>query len=207
MQPLIFDLDGTLWDTSGPVADAWNVALQRAGLSDRQVSPDDIASIMGLTHEQIFPRLFPDLDPEKREALSLLCYEEEESHLRRLGGTLYPGVEEGLRSLARQRPLAIVSNCQRGYIELFLDWTGLGGLFADWECHGNTGRPKGDNVRLVMQRQGWTRATVVGDTAGDQQAATQAGCDFVFAAYGFGRVEGEPRRLQSFADLHELVAR
>lgn len=205
MQPLIFDLDGTLWDTSEPVAQAWNVALRRAGLEQRRVSRQDVISIMGLTHDEIFPRLFPDLEPATREGLARLCYEEEESHLHRLGGQLYPGVAESLPELARQRPLAIVSNCQCGYIELFLQWSGWQHLFVDWECHGNTGQSKGDNLRRVMQRQGWSQAVMVGDTAGDQKAAAQAGCSFIHAAYGFGQVEGEPPRLRHFAELAALV--
>lgn len=204
--PVLFDLDGTLWDTTQPVALAWNQALLRAGLTGRTITAADISSIMGLTHEHIFPRLFPELDAPTREALSELCYEEEERYIRQQGGKLYAGVEAGLQHLAAQRPLGIVSNCQQGYIELFLESTGMKPLFRDWECHGNTGLSKGDNISRVMRRQEWSEAVYVGDTAGDQAAAAQAGCAFLFAAYGFGQAVGVAP-LASFAEvldqLHE----
>jgi phosphoglycolate phosphatase len=196
--PVLFDLDGTLWDTTEPVAAAWNEALRRADMPDRVITRADIASIMGLTHEQIFPRLFPDLEPTRREALSALCYEEEERFLSQRGGTLYGGVTEGLRRLAATRPLAIVSNCQKGYIELFVATCQFEGLFVDWECHGNTGAGKGDNITRVMRRQEWDEAFYVGDTVGDESAASQAGCRFLFAAYGFGQASPAAQPLPSF---------
>lgn len=204
-QALIFDLDGTLWDTTEVVARAWNCALGRAGLQRPPMTAADIASIMGLTHEQIFPRLFPDLPGSERERLSHFCYEEEERFIRAEGGRLYPGVAQSLPTLARRWPLAIVSNCQAGYIELFLEWSGLR-VFADFECHGRTGLSKGENLHRVVQRNGWSRVLFVGDTAGDQQAAAEASCDFIHAGYGFGQVQGEPPRLARFSDLVGLLA-
>lgn len=197
---LIFDLDGTLWDTTEVVAQAWNVALERAHLQDR-ISARHIASIMGLTHDQIFPRLFPNLTRAQQENLSAYCYEEEERLIRRHGGQLYAGVREGLLSWARRLPLAIVSNCQQGYIELFLEWSELGSCFVDWECHGNTGHCKGDNLRALMQRRQWPTAVYVGDTAGDEAAAQQAGSQFVFCRYGFGQASPEARSIDSFSQL------
>ena len=46
-------------------------------------------------------------------------------------------------------------------------------------------------------------AVYVGDTRGDQESAEQAGMEFAFVRYGFGRVEGAPL---SFADFGGLVS-
>ena len=55
----------------------------------------------------------------------------------------------------------------------------------------------------MTARQRWTRAVYVGDTAGDQDAAEQAGLAFVHAGYGFG----QPKRpAPSPATFTELVA-
>jgi len=198
---LVFDLDGTLWDTTEVVARAWSAALNEAGLQGPPMTASDIASMMGLTHEQIGARLFGHLSPEHWEEFSRLCYRHEEDLIRREGGILYAGVRQGLIELARTHPLAIVSNCQKGYIELFLEWTGLRASFRDWECHGNTGLAKGENLSRLCQRQGWREALYVGDTAGDEAAAAEAGCEFLFAAYGFGQASAGVRRLESFAQL------
>lgn len=203
-EAIVFDLDGTLWDTTEVVATAWNSALGLAGVSHRTMTAGDIASIMGLTHGEIFPRLFPELTLPEQERLSHFCYAEEERFLRAQGGRLYAGVREGLTNLAERWPLAIVSNCQSGYIELFLECTGLS--FQDYECHGRTGQSKGQNLKSVLRRNGWRKALFVGDTRGDQEAAAEAGCPFVYAAYGFGQVETAGPRLDGFADLLTFVA-
>ena len=46
--------------------------------------------------------------------------------------------------------LYIVSNCQSGYIEAFLEHYGFGHYFEDIECFGNNGLKKGDNIRNVV---------------------------------------------------------
>lgn len=204
-RPLIFDLDGTLWDSTEVVARAWNSARDEAGLPFADLCAADIASIMGLTHEQIRERLFPELDRELWNEFSQLAYAREEDFLRQRGALLYPGVLEGLKSLAPRHPLGIVSNCQKGYIEVFLEWTGLGGLFQDWECHGQTGLSKGENIRRLCARQNWSGALYIGDTAGDEAAAAEAGCDFLFASYGFGQASPAARAVHAFEQLIELV--
>ena len=90
-RPLVFDLDGTLWDTTEVVARAWSAALEGAGLGRPPMTAVDIASIMGLTHEQIRARLFGDLSPERWEEFSRLCYRHEEDLIGREGGILYSG--------------------------------------------------------------------------------------------------------------------
>ena len=200
-RPLVFDLDGTLWDSTEVVARAWNAALFESGLNFGPLCAADIGSIMGFTHEQIRQRLFPDLEPARWDAFSRLAYQREEELLRQCGGQLYPGVREALPRLAERHPLGIVSNCQRGYIEVFLEWTGMKGLFRDWECHGNTGLSKGENLSRLCARHNWSRVIYVGDTAGDEAAAREAGCDFLFAAYGFGQASSVAPILSSFGQL------
>ncbi len=148
--------------------------------------------------------MFPGLAEGEQERLILTCYAEEERQLHRQGGRLYPGVAGGLQRLAAAARLFIVSNCQQGYIESFLAWSGLGPLFGDFECHGNTGLGKGENLALLEKRRELSRAVYVGDTQGDQDAAAAAGMPFIHAAYGFGQVREPCPRVGHFG---ELVAR
>lgn len=201
---LIFDLDGTLWDTSEVVARAWTQALLDVGLL-RTVTASDIAGIMGLTHEQIFPRLFPDLPAAVWESFAAQCYHREHEFIRSQGGKMYPGVTWGLARLARQFPLYLVSNCQRGYIEQFLEVTGLGPLFQGFECHGNTGRPKGENIRAVVERYGLRKTLYVGDTHTDGEAAREAGLPFLFLEYGFGKCDAAHQRFDDFTDCVDFI--
>ena len=198
---LLFDLDGTLWDSTETVAAAWTAVVRRMGQPRRTITAAEIAGVMGMAHREIYRTLFPGLAEAEQEALALACYVEEERALHASGGRLYPGVREGLARLAAQYPLGIVSNCQRGYIETFLAWSGLGPLFRDFECHGNTGADKAENLRRVVQRNGFATPLYVGDTEGDRQAAVGAGIPFLHAAYGFGTPAEPTPALAAFGDL------
>ena len=61
--------------------------------------------------------------------------------------------------------------------------------FEDFECAGNTGKPKGENNKLVIERNNLKSPVYVGDTQGDLQSAIDANIPFVFAEYGFGNVD------------------
>ena len=198
---LLFDLDGTLWDTSEACAVGWNDALAELGIERRPVTPADIGSIMGLPHDEIFARVFPDLDETEHRRLAPVCFRHEEISIRARGGRIYAGVDEALATLAQSRPLAIVSNCQPGYIELFLELQGWHERFRDFECHGNTGLTKGSNLRLIAERNGWQRALYVGDTMGDEVAARHAGMAYYQVEYGFGEARRPDRRLTSLLEL------
>ncbi len=111
-----------------------------------------------------------------------------------------------LAELSRQSALFVVSNCQDGYIQAFFAGTGLGKYFTGFECAGRTGRPKGENIALVVKQYGLKRPVYVGDTMLDCVSAREAGVPFVHAAYGFGKVEGVPA-VGRLADLPEVLER
>ena len=70
---------------------------------------------------------------------------------------------------------------------------------------GRTGLDKGANIRLVMERNGVTKAVYVGDTQGDADAAAKAGVPFIFAEYGFGMVNAAAARIASLPELPAAV--
>lgn len=199
---VVFDLDGTLWDTCAPVTEAWNRALARLRVS-RRVTVGEIRSLMGKTVPEIGALVFPDNTPAEQAALMDALGEEETAFLARNGGRLFDGLEDALDALSCS--CMIVSNCQSGYIEAFLAAHRLEARFADHECSGRTGLSKGENIRLILERNGVGRAIYVGDTASDQAAARYAGLPFVHAAYGFGAVEGADGIIRSLRELPKLA--
>jgi phosphoglycolate phosphatase len=198
---LIFDLDGTLWDSSSACAKGWNQALGRLGVPSRTITDQDIQGIMGLPHEEIFNKVFPEAAPDERTAIANACYEREIAVLKSEGGALFPGVRAGLGQLATHYPLFIVSNCMPDYLETFLAASGLGPLFKDVECYGSTGKPKGHNISLIVKRNGLKVPAYIGDTAGDHSAAKRAGVPYFHVDYGFGKPESACLHFGTFAEL------
>lgn len=206
---IIFDLDGTLWDSSEQVARAWSVILSRRSETDsrvrRSVTGEDMRGYMGKTMEVIAALMLPDTDEKTRLEIMDECGEYENEYLSGHGGKLYPDLERELDRLSKSFKLFIVSNCQSGYIETFLEYHKLGKYFADFECPGGTGLAKAENIRIIMERNSLDRAVYVGDTQGDLDASDSAGVPFIHAAYGFGTVNREVPAVNSFSGIFEAA--
>ena len=202
---IIFDMDGTLWDSSESVAFAWTEKIRELGYDIPDVTRKDVMGVMGLTMDKIADKLFGSLPAVERMKLLDLCCENENLYLSRHGGMLYPELEKTLKILKRNYHLYIVSNCQSGYIETFLGYYGFGKYFDDIECYGNNLLDKGDNIALIVSRNGLDKAWYVGDIQGDYDATMKAGIGFIHAAYGFGRISQNVPELQKFSDLPQLM--
>ena len=198
-------MDGTLWDSSEGVAGAWSEKLRELGHGDIVVTQKDIMGVMGLTMDRIADILFAKIPQQERMQVLDACGEHENDYLRGHGGVLYPDLEKTLIRLKEKYPLFIVSNCQSGYIEAFLEYYGFGKYFEDIECYGNNLKNKGDNIALIAERNGIEKAYYIGDIQGDYDATMQAGFDFIHAAYGFGTVDADVPELAQFSDLPELL--
>lgn len=203
---IIFDLDGTLWDASREVTTAWNAALARKpDTKNCQLTVEQMQGLMGKTMTEIFDFMLPSAGKERRAEIAQECCREENRYLQSHGARLFPQVAETLETLSRSYRLFIVSNCQNGYIEAFLGYYGFGAFFTDTECFGRTGKNKGDNIRILLERNPLEKAVYVGDTQIDLESAEYAGLPFLHAAYGYGRIEKAVRSIRTFSELTSAV--
>lgn len=190
---LIFDLDGTLWDSSVQVCESWNYVLKNHTSVKREaLTVEELQGCMGLTMSDIAAKLFLHEDKEQRELIMSDMCKYENEYLSKNGAVLYEGMKETIAALSERYPLFIVSNCQDGYIEAFIKAHGMAGYFKDTECWGRTKTPKSESNKLLISRNFLKNPVYIGDTAGDALAAKNAGIPFIHAAYGFGQVsQGE----------------
>lgn len=206
MKPgIIFDMDGTLWDSSEGVAISWTEIVNKEYDKERVITAEDIQGVMGRTMDKIADALFAELSKEERMALLRKCCVYENEYLKEHGGILFPELEKTFTALRENYDLYIVSNCQAGYIEAFLDHYGFWQYFKDIECYGNNDLPKSENIKKIVERNNLTKAVYVGDIQGDYDATTAAGLPFIHAAYGFGTIAQETAKVDSFAELVKVV--
>lgn len=210
MEHLIFDVDGTIWNSTEIVAGAWQRAVRETGYSNVVVTPERLQQEFGKPMDVIADNIFTDVPEQskKAEILELCCkYEQHFLHEDPCHIT-YPGVVEGMRRLAEEKKLYIVSNCQKGYIELVMEKTGLGDCITDYDCFGNTGTCKGETILTVMRRNGLKpeECAYIGDTAGDEEAAGLAGIPFIFATYGFGEAKKPDMVIHDFTELFQKIS-
>ena len=200
---VLFDLDGTLWDSSAEVLLCWNKVLAPYG---RHISCQELSGLMGYTPREIGDAQFPDLQPNERYVLTDKCLSEEAPYLNIRGAKLYPRVRETLRILSKHFFIGLVSNCTEPYALSFLHSHGLESLFNDFETAGNTGLDKGENIILVLKRNKIENAVYVGDTRKDLDAAAYAKIPFIYASWGFGNLENSNHpALKDFSGLITAV--
>ena len=204
---IIFDVDGTLWDSTEIVAKAWNRVIAKETNLAPDLTGDRLKGLFGKTLPDIAAILFSDFEKQRQLELIDHCCMEEHRALLADPAEIYPGLSEVLPLLAMHCPLFIVSNCQAGYIEVFLQGNGLGCYFTDHLCPGDTGEAKAANIRTIVQKHHLRSPIYVGDTDGDHQACLEAGVPFVHAAYGFGKTENPDYIIRHPMDLPDLFLR
>ena len=206
MKSLIFDIDGTLWDSRAIVAKGYNDYLREIGRPDLQVDAEYLKTLFGKTMTEIADIMLDSIPQPQRYDVMQGCMDREDEFLHQDPCDIaFPGVRETLEKLKEDYRLFIVSNAQCGYPELMMDKLGIRHLFEGWMCFGDTNLPKGDTIRILMERHGVTDAVYIGDTQGDLEASQKAGIPFIFCTFGFGNPEEWDAKIDAFTDLPELL--
>jgi phosphoglycolate phosphatase len=193
VEALIFDLDGTLVDSSQDIAQAVRYIQRQMGFppSNKQ----DIVSYIGDGVTKLLQRALPDAPPSTIQAAErpFLAYYFEHSldHT-----TVYPQVEETLAHF-RQKRMAVVTNKPLQASRHILEKLGLLPYFQLILGGDSVVRkkPDPDPVRKCLEELGLRNpksAAIVGDGAQDILAGRQAG---VFTC-GIPSNIGDPNRLR-----------
>ena len=175
-ESLIFDIDGTLWDSRQLVAEGYNIQLNQEGLSHLCVDAETLRPLFGKVMTEIADAMLSPIAPPERYALMERCMKTENDYLFanecKIG---YPKVKETLAELAKRYRLFIVSNSQCGYPELCIEKLGLTEYIEAHMCFG--------------------------DTKGDLDACREAGIPFIFCGYGLGKAEAYDAKIESIDEL------
>lgn len=201
MDSIIFDLDGTLWDSTDNVVKSWKEIISKNKATKTSIDSEKLKKLFGLELKEIADILFYDLKEEDRYNLIKECCDNENEYLSINGGVLYENLEYTLEKLHEKYKLYIVSNCQSGYIESFFKAHNLSEYFDEIECNGNTGLSKAECIKLIIKRNNLINPVYVGDTQRDLDSAAEANIPFVFASYGFGSVNHYDYYIKSIRDL------
>lgn len=204
MDSIIFDVDGTLWNSTGIVADSWTDYLQNTEHLNITVTAELLISLFGRPMPEIARNVF--LGHSESEQLRLLdaCCQAEHEALLANCAPLYEDLDKAIRLLSEKYDLYIVSNCQSGYIDVFLQTSGLKKYFKGHICNGDNGLEKSANIRWIINTYHLQSPVYVGDTLGDYEACRKADVPFILAEYGFGDAPKPDARISKPMDLLDL---
>ena len=204
-ESLIFDIDGTLWDTRELVAEGFNIQLRKEGFDHLCVDAEILRPLFGKSITEFADAMLPSIPAPERYELMERCMKTEQEYLFANECSIgYPKVKETLRELSKKHRLFIVSNAERGYPKLCIDKLGLGEYVQGHMCFGDTGTSKGKTIRTLMAKHNIESAIYIGDTQGDLEACREAGIPFIFCTYGFGHAECYDAKIDSIDELLEM---
>lgn len=214
---LIFDIDGTLWDSTYAVAASFSEASAEFPYGKKTFTREKIMGEQGLPLKTIFADLYPEIDElikedpkaaeEMMDAINTVSTRYEYDYLREHGGRVFDGVKETLEYLSSKLPLFIVSNCEKGYIEIMTETSGIQQYFKDWFCYGDTNAEKDVTIGRIVEKHGLKAPVYIGDIRNDALSSKKAGVPFIWAAYGFGNVTEDLycEKIDDFRELKELI--
>lgn len=202
---IIFDLDGTLWDSRKQILNAWKIALKE--ITTVKISDEELTKLMGKTNDEYKKILFPNTNDILASQYMLKCEVEEVKYLNKYGADIFENVIELIKQLKKNYNLFIVSNCQSGYIESFLNYYNLKEYFTDIECNGNTGLNKTQNIQLLINRNKieCKNTCYVGDTTGDYESSKNNNLLFIYAKYGFGKCKNMKYTINKITELPAVL--
>ncbi len=208
---LVFDLDGTLVDSSRDLAEAVNHTLRTRGR--RQLSLDTIRGYVGEGGRVLIERALGEAENAEIEAALALFLDYYGAHLLD-HTTAYTGIPEALRQLAARRvTLSVLTNKPEALSRAVLEGAGIGGCFAAVIGGDTLARRKPDAAGLEHLRAGAgasrERTVMIGDSAIDLRTARAGGVAFRGVAWGFKpgelRAAGVTPLLERPSELLALV--
>lgn len=209
---IIFDLDGTLIDSSDDIAWAANRTLLYMGKSEREI--EVIKENIGWGVKVLIERLMPGEDEGRIRTARGKFLEYYWEHLN-VKTFLYPGVLDTLKYLKGiDKILAIVTNKQIKYTERIIEELAIKNLF-DMVLGGDSltnRKPHPEPVEkiiaaLAVQKE---MAVFVGDSPVDCEAGKGAGIFTIGVEYGFRDKEdlinaGFDLLIKEFSELRDII--
>jgi phosphoglycolate phosphatase len=208
---IIFDLDGTLIDSSVDISHAINYATEGTGISP--VTVQETITLIGEGISRLFEKL---IEKEKiaadKELLVARFMEHYSAHLMD-NTNLYPGVKEALESLAGYRKV-VITNKRQGASAKILDVLGIAKYFDLIVGSDTTPERKPSPVPIHYALSMFDikpgDAVIVGDSNFDVEAGKAAGIGTIAVTYGYrprSALQDADYIMDSISDLAKTIDR
>jgi phosphoglycolate phosphatase-like HAD superfamily hydrolase len=209
-RPIVFDLDGTLFQAhlmAVPACIDTFTRLNEAGVIQIMPTEEQFKSLFGLTEREIWELLLPRASPEVRQLTSQWMGEEEHKYMKQGLGELFPGALETLEQLSRLgHDLFIASNGTEGYVKSVCKTFGLSpfltGIYSAGQYRTET---KVQLLAHAIREHNLGPGMMVGDRSSDVDAGRGNGFVAVGCTYGYGKGEELTHAHHLIDDIRQVL--
>ena len=201
---IIFDLDGTLWNTTATTLEA---AREISSKYDelKEITLSQVQSGMGLSEKENAKNYMPYLEEDKGIYYLRMIDSLNREKIAKEGATIYDGVKDTIKDLSKNYSLGIVTNSWDDYARTFLKLSKLEEYFTDYIGAASHGISKGEAIKRIIEKNGNEKSIYVGDIEKDMIAANEAGATFIHAKYGFGPNVECKYHILDIKDLEKVI--
>lgn len=186
---VVFDIDGTLFDTKVGIIAALNETIKRYG--GNRIDDTDGNKYIGppisvsLTKYQHFN---PEIAKEATDYYRKIYVEK---YVKK--STLYEGTEEVLSDIKKNGNCICVATMKTyAQIKALLEKSNIRSFVEIVECAADDGsKSKALMLKQIKSKVKADAYYMVGDTMSDYEASSENGYQFVFASYGYGNCNGD----------------
>ncbi|EDN5857635.1 HAD family hydrolase [Campylobacter jejuni] len=202
---ILFDLDGTLIDSTDAILNSFQGAFKALGLTSK--NNEEIKNLIGYPLEQMFRMLYPDKVNLSKEFV--LTYREIYTQIYLEQTTLLPKAKEALELGSEIADLGIVTTKGGKFTPILLDYLGVKKFFKTLITFEDVTNPKpsSEPIILALKRLNKTQenAYMIGDTILDIQAAISANITPLALTCGYGNENELKSRSMVFLNAYEAV--
>ena len=151
-QGILFDLDGTLWDSAQAVVDSWNEIIETLPDFHKLITNEDMCQLMGKTMDDVAYTYFNTVSKERALEILQICMDHENAYIEQHGGVLFPGLEEVLKELSEDKFETRLSDLMRPILSFNEDDS----VYQIWEKM----LEKREHISIILDEYGCLRGVV-----------------------------------------------
>ncbi|HAA1735266.1 TPA_asm: HAD family hydrolase [Campylobacter jejuni] len=202
---ILFDLDGTLIDSTDAILNSFQGVFKALGLTSK--NNEEIKNLIGYPLEQMFRMLYPDKVNLSKEFV--LAYREIYAQIYLEQTTLLPKAKEALELGSEIADLGIVTTKGGKFTPILLDYLGVKKFFKTLITFEDVTNPKPSSEPIILALKGLNKtqenAYMIGDTILDIQAAISANITPLALTCGYGNENELKAHSMVFLNAYEAV--